>query len=358
MTKAEFFAQLEQAITHLSRDTREDILRYFTEQFEDLTEEGMTEAEAVAALGDFREALAVLQEESPAPQNEGTAETSGEIERRTFTAEYLPPRIRLTEKNCGVELLPSPDGRLRVEYEVNRWTEVSVSCDADCLTYTAREIPHIFRIQIQGRKGTRLYLPQGYLPTLEINTTNAPIRVSDISSDDALFHTQNASIALTNLTANDLTAKTLNAPVKAEHITAKNLTAKTSNASLRAAHLTAGEMLLKTSNGPLAAEHITADILDASTVNGKISAEYLTVPTVSLTTANGKITLHNADVHHVTLSTLNAGIEAILPGTAGDYGITGISSTVIRSDKGANSPRSLNAKTANGKVNITFTGER
>ena len=357
MTKAEFFTQLEQAIAHFPPDTREDILRYFTEQFEDLTEEGKTEAEAVAALGDFQEALAALQEEFPAPQKEEPAESADRSERRTFTAEHLPPRIRLAEKNCSVELLPSPDGRVRVEYETDRWTEVSVSCDADCLTYTAREIPRVLHIQLRSRKGTRLYLPQGYLPALEITSSNAPIRVSDISSADALLHTRNAPIALTNLTAEELTAKTSNAPVKAEHIAAKKLSAKTSNASLRAAHLTAGEMLLKTSNGPLAAEHITADTLDASTINGRISAEYLTVPTVSLTTANGKIALHNADVHHVTLTTINAGIDAILPGTAGDYGITAVTSNAILSDKGVNSPRSLNAKTANGKVNITFTGE-
>lgn len=358
MTKAEFFAQLNQAITHLPQDTREDILRYFTEQFEDLTEEGMTEADAVAALGDFREAFDALQADTSAPQNENSPETAGSTERRTFTAEHLPPRIYLTEKNCGVEVLPSPDGRLRVEYSISRFTEVTVSCDAGCFTYTAREIPHFFRIQIQNRKPARLYLPQDYLPTMEIQTSNAPIRVSDISCTDALFHTQNSSIVLSNLTTEDLTAKTANAPIKAEHITAQKLTAKTANASLRAAHLNAGEMQLKTANGSLAAEHITADSLDASTANGKIAAEYLTVPTVTLTTSNGKISLENADVHHVTLSTFNAGIHAILPGTAADYGISTVTSTAIHSLQSAGAARSLNAKTFNGKLDITFAGKQ
>ncbi len=358
MTKAEFFAQLEQAITHLPKDTREDILRYFTEQFEDLTEEGMTEAEAVAALGDFREAFDSLQADTSAPQNEGTPETAAHTEHRIFTAEHLPPRIRLTEKNCGVEILPSPDGRLWVEYDITRFTEVTVSCDANCFTYTAREIPRFFCIQFQRRKPTRLYLPQGYRPTMEIQTSNAPVRAADISCADALFHTQNSSILLTNLTADDLTVKTCNSPAKAEHITAKKLTVKTANASLRAAYLTAGEMQLNTTNGSLAAEHITADSLDASTANGKIIAEHLTVPTVTLTTSNGKISLENADVQHVNLSTFNAGIHAILPGTAADYGISTVTSTAIHSLRSAGAARSLNAKTFNGKLDITFVGEQ
>ena len=357
MTKVEFFTQLEQAITHLPQDTREDIFRYFTEQFEDLTEEGMTEAEAVAALGDFREAFDSLQAETAAPQEEAP-ETASHTERRTFTAAHLPPRIRLTEKNCGVEILPSPDGRLWVEYDITRFTEVTVSCDANCFTYTAREIPRFFCIQFQRRKPTRLYLPHGYLPAMEIQTSNAPIRAADISCADALFHTQNSSILLANLTADDLTAKTCNSPAKAEHITAKKLTVKTANASLRAAYLTAGEMQLNTTNGSLAAEHITADSLDASTANGKITAEHLTIPTVTLTSSNGKISLENAAVQHVNLSTFNAGINAILPGTAADYGISTVTSTAIHSLRSAGAARSLNAKTFNGKLNITFAGEQ
>ncbi len=319
MTKVEFFTQLEQAITHLPQDTREDILRYFTEQFEDLTEEGLTEAEAVAALGDFREAFDSLQAETAAPQEEAP-ETASRTERRTFTAAHLPPCIRLTEKNCGVEILPSPDGRLWVEYSITRFIEVTVSCDANCFTYTAREIPRFFGIHIQNRKPTRLYLPHGYLPAMEIQTSNAPIRAADISCADALFHTQNSSILLANLTADDLTVKTCNSPAKAEHITAKKLTVKTAN--------------------------------------GKIIAEHLTVPTVTLTTSNGKISLENADVQHVTLSTFNAGINAILPGTAADYGISTVTSTAVRSVQTAGASRSLNAKTFNGKLNITFAGEQ
>lgn len=338
MTKAEFFAELKQAIAHLPGDTRDDTLRYFTEQFEDLTEEGMTEDEAAEALSDFRETVSALQEESAAHRDRHTTETADRTEHRTFTAEHLPPRIQLTEKNCGVELLPSPDGRLRVEYAVSRFTEISVSCDTDCFTYTAREIPHFVRIQFLSRKPTRLYLPQGYLPHLEIITGNAPIRVADISCATGLIKTSNSPISLAHITAEELTAKTANSSLKAEHISAEKLTAKTANSPLKAAHITAKEMRLGTSNASLTAEHIT-------------------VPDITLTTSNGKISLQNADVHHVTLSTVNAGIDATLPGTGGDYGITAVTSTAIRSDKAVNSPRSLNAKTFNGKVNITFTGE-
>ena len=70
----------------------------------------------------------------------------------------------------------------------------------------------------------------------------------------------------------------------------------------------------------------------------------------------GRISLQNADVHHVTLSTVNAGIDATLPGTAADYGISTVTSTAIHSLQSAGAARSLNAKTFNGKLDITFAG--
>ena len=68
-----------------------------------------------------------------------------------------------------------------------------------------------------------------------------------------------------------------------------------------------------------------------------------------------KLSDHNSAVN---LSNFNAGIHAILPGTAADYGISTVTSTAIHSLQSAGAARSLNAKTFNGKLDITFAGKQ
>ncbi|MBO5269880.1 MAG: DUF1700 domain-containing protein [Clostridia bacterium] len=68
MNKYEFLARLRAHLEPLSAEAREDTLTYYAEAIDDRIEEGMTEQEAVAAMGDVREiADAILKEHSDAP---------------------------------------------------------------------------------------------------------------------------------------------------------------------------------------------------------------------------------------------------------------------------------------------------
>ncbi|MBQ2766503.1 MAG: DUF4097 family beta strand repeat protein [Clostridia bacterium] len=366
MTKAEFIAKLNEALSSLSVNARQDAILFFTEQIDDLIDEGKTEDQAVDALGDFHALVAALYKEEQASrsgENRDTQTVRGESNRpeaRSFTTDKRPSTIVLTETNCAVQILPSPDHKIHLEYEITRQIDVTITCDHDRLTYTAREIFPVFHFHIFGRKPVSLYLPADYLPDLEIKTGNAPLRAGNISCDTANFKTGNASLSLAHITAKKLTAQTSNAPIRAEHFTADLVKLNTSNASLTTTHCTCSSLSCKTSNGTLLTEHCSLNTLNAVTSNGKNTAEHITADIVNLTSSNGTVRLQNAEVKEITLITSNGSINAILPGSIADYRIDAQTSNGKSSlpPHKATGEKSLKASTRNGKINVMFNADQ
>jgi len=64
MTKKDFLAQLQSRLAHLSKEDAEERLSFYAEMIDDRVEEGLTEEEAVAAIGSIDEVAA--QETTPA----------------------------------------------------------------------------------------------------------------------------------------------------------------------------------------------------------------------------------------------------------------------------------------------------
>ena len=65
MTKAEFLKALEEKLSALSAEDRAASLAYYEEIIDDRMEEGLCEADAVAAAGPVEEAAAQLLAETP-----------------------------------------------------------------------------------------------------------------------------------------------------------------------------------------------------------------------------------------------------------------------------------------------------
>ena len=65
MTKADFLRLLERALMQLSEEERRKNLEYYSELLDDMMEEGMTEAEAVARLGSPNQIAQNILQEMP-----------------------------------------------------------------------------------------------------------------------------------------------------------------------------------------------------------------------------------------------------------------------------------------------------
>ena len=68
MTKLQFLLSLHEKLSALPENEAEEHLRFYTEMIEDRMEEGLSEEEAVAAVGDADEIAAQILKEFPTPK--------------------------------------------------------------------------------------------------------------------------------------------------------------------------------------------------------------------------------------------------------------------------------------------------
>jgi len=89
MTKSEFLAALENGLAALPREDREKSLDYYSEMIDDRIEEGMSEQEAVEAVGSAEELAAGIVAEAAPPEPEAApepAQTAEPEQRRRMGA--------------------------------------------------------------------------------------------------------------------------------------------------------------------------------------------------------------------------------------------------------------------------------
>ena len=67
MTKNSFLSALDRALSQLPPEEREKHLSYYSELIDDMVEDGMSEEEATAKLGDVREIADTILHETPLP---------------------------------------------------------------------------------------------------------------------------------------------------------------------------------------------------------------------------------------------------------------------------------------------------
>lgn len=363
MTKAGFLQKLRDAVADLPAADRDAAIEYFTEQLDDRIEEGMTEGEAVDSLGAFADIVAALHDNAADAVTAAATDTvRGETIRprpAVYDTADLPKVLALRETNCAVELLPAADGRLRIEYDVTRWVEVNLERVGDTLSYTAREIPHIFHFDFISRKPVRVYLPQGAgIDRVELRTSNAKLSARDVSHANLKLHTSNASVIAERIEAADLGVKSSNGSVHAADLKAANLGLTTSNGSIRAERLEGANVGLTTSNGSIHADRLTAANLAAKSSNASVRVDTVSATVIDLTTSNGRIELQNVaeSLADVALVTSNASVAATLPGSIADYRIVSSGGNLPKQKNSGT--KSLRAKTSNGKINIDFIADR
>ena len=82
MTKNEFLAVLEKGLRSLSKSDKEKSLEYYREMIDDRIENGQTEAEAVADMGNLNDIIAQILAESPKKEHP-------EKEKRTLSVPII-----------------------------------------------------------------------------------------------------------------------------------------------------------------------------------------------------------------------------------------------------------------------------
>ena len=110
MTKQEFLAQLQSGLLGLTESDAQERLTFYSEMIDDRMEEGLSEQDAVAQIGEIDEIVASILAEIPrnapeAPQEEGAEESTAEemAEEPAKAADPLPEKYVKPEKESKKE---------------------------------------------------------------------------------------------------------------------------------------------------------------------------------------------------------------------------------------------------------------
>lgn len=382
MNRQDFLTEFFRALGPMSEAEREQIADYYHELICDRLEQGMTEEEAVAEMGDPAEAAAGFREQYAAEENAPAPE------RKLVAVEDVPG---LQVLDFGVENL-----RIIVQGIADEAELPSIRFDADPEVDDIRSETRdgVFCYRHRLRKSTGLPLlrffkspelrdfviriPASWKGTLLLKTCNGPISVSGVEDMQKLsMTTSNGRLELRDLSASRIEAKSGNAQIIMQNIGTIHLEAVTSNGKMEADGIRGDELFLHTTNGSVKLRDLQADGIRAETSNGKIEAQNCAASgALRLSSTNGAVTLENAAASAICLISSNArltverikapqielrssngGISGTVLGKAEDYETearTSNSSCNLPNLSGTGRPKRLSAVTSNARIQIEF----
>ena len=317
MNKAEFLDKLCQGLRfQADPDEIRRVVAFYDQAIDDRVEDGMTEEEAVAALGDLDEIIrgvkdAWEQEPQGRPQEDVPP---GDTARRDFDP-ALSTRFEIFDTSLDVHLLPSPDGQVHLEYPSGgRW-----------------------RYDITGENTVTIRRSRKTTPPEQLHFDIFGMKFS-FTKPDFGFFTENASLKLLLPAA---------APVAVSVNTAsENLTAERVRLASLSAALASGDVELR---------DVEAEgRLSASSASGDVDGARLTAPEISLSSASGDVELSDIRCGSLTARSASGDVdlERVLPS---ERLTAGAVSGDISADLGVPCPE-ITLDTVSGDIDLSLHG--
>ncbi len=371
MTKAEFLDRLCEGLSfHSSAEDIQKIVMFYSEAIDDRMEDGQTEAEAVAAMGNLndiiREARSSWRQEEgreKTDENEdgdrwdGEKARPGQVRRSWDAGEVT--RIDVYDTTGDIELLPSPDGQLHAEYTVTDEWRYDVSGERTVTIRRARNgaVPRthinlfgkVFSFSTPALGGLftdelnlKLYIPRVSAVTVSVNATSGNVECRDVSLE-ALF----VKIADGDVTAEDTAAD-------------GKISLVSVSGDVYARGLSAPELTVNTISGDLTLEDLSAASLALKSVSGDVNASELAV-TQRLTagSVSGDMTLPlTVPCRETSVEAVSGDVALVLAGPDSLYtAVTRTNSGAVHIDGGAFSgANTVRVKTVSGDIGIYFQG--
>ena len=243
-------------------------------------------------------------------------------EKAVFSVNALGiEEIRIKARNMPVKVTSSDVDDIAIHYYTCEEDPYEVSLDGS--TLTLKYLNENLSQSTDSDPDIELIVPKEFAGAFQMDTSNASVIVSGLNSVRNVY------------------INTSNAPIGLEHVASDQVVANTSNGAVILDEVSvSGALDVKSSNGTLTARHVTA--------GNKLS----------MVTSNGPISIDDAASAVIELSTSNGSITGSVEGKRSDYTIaSGTSNGDNSLGDGGNGDYLLNAHTSNGNINIRFLGE-
>ncbi len=352
MNKEMYLKRLRSLIRALPEDERRTIIDFYREIIEDKIESGLTEAQAVAELGDVGALAQKILAENPnrKPHNAnrvagiavasffgvlivaaivvnvlnfmnlraytGNAQTAGQSpagqipgateqetgteEEKTVTAPVTGIKcIYVDAENKEVSLERGTGNDISMTYQTDKEQTFTFSMNNGVMKLINRQrfgFDLFHFISSAGTNRITVSVPESYAGEIYLNTSNGRVAVSDA------------------LQVSKLTCDSSNGAISISNVHAETVHVDTSNASLELTQLTAAKVDARTSNGRISVNDITSADIDLNSSNGSIKGNIVGEEqdySIRTSTSNGKCSPANRSggSKNLTCDTSNAEIN-------------------------------------------------
>lgn len=321
MKREEFLSRLKRELGDIAREDTQQIEDFYEELILDGMEQGFTEEEILERFGSPEEVARQVRREYGGliPYTSKVNNDSG------YESSEMVHTVLVDASNLRINVRTVENGPIRVLFHPKEGSDKVTFTEENGVFSFVHRTKGLFHLNwlnlFLDYNILILEIPRNFGGTLKLKTSNAPIRVAN----------------LTNLAAAELISG--NGKIKAENIKADAFTIRTSNSRLELVGL-------------------KGRTLEAVTNNGSVSAKECSFPERAvLQTKNGGVSCRNLISDQIQMQTCNGSVTGTIIGNVNDYAIQ--SGTMNGSNNLRNVPnegmrKSLCAKTVNGQIHLEF----
>jgi len=403
MNKAQFISELSDRLSLLDSDERQRFISYCCEMIDDRIEDGMSEEEAVAAIGSIDEITREVLTEHPA---EAAAPEKAAIQPQIITFAEPICRLDVEHKDVGLTIVSGklPEGEtVRIELELAE--EPFMHCEVNNGTLILRRVEaekngfldNLFRRfirfgsfsytckvtlaenallsgSIQGSSGSCRLSVLNFSGDLTAGNGSGCTRISSITAQRAQLQSASGSLWISSVSAEDITAGVSSGSIRANDINCRRLELRASSGAVRAESIKADAFSLSSSSGSVRASCISATTVNVKASSGSVRLADINAQDMSVNTSSGAAALSNAALTGTLTASMSSGtmklssVEAaemslssgsgIISGTlCGDpesYSFCANSRSGHISVPNTNGPRRVEVKTGSGIISLSF----
>lgn len=358
MKKSEFLDELCRALRFCpSAEEVQRTVNFYSEAIDDRMEDGMSEEEAVAAMGSVEDIVWELkstwQKEDSAPAGESVR--PGKV-KRVLSPDTVT-RIEVFDTSGSIDILPSPDGQIHIEYTASDTWRYDITGESVVTvrrvkngewgkTLTLGLFGRDFTVPIPNFNGAfkelylKLLLPASGGPAVSVNSVSGDVECRSVSP--AQLYVKLASGGMTMAYARveeKLSVITVSGDVDLTEVSAPEAAVSTVSGDVDIEELSAAELDLKTVSGDIDAGNIAVTKrLTAGSVSGDLALA-LTVP-----------------CERLGIDSVSGDVELDLAGSDALYTVTTKTNTgdVQISGQPYIGPDQVRIKTMSGDITVSF----
>lgn len=330
MTKKEFLKKLEKALSSLPTQDRDEVMRYYTDYFEDavdrdeaaiLEELGAPESIAAQILEEYKQGSATESNSTDTTDNEGVHK-SVLSPFSSINGDLLNSKLVIERGNEYSILIKQRDPDLAAN--------ISYHIKDDTLIIREKRTYYFGFNFIGFRKNSQtlihITLPNEKYETFNITNANGSINISGLAVRKVHIDGANGGVKVDSMLISDLYIETVNGAIKINNVDTLSISTETVNGSITVNNAQTQDLKSECVNGSISL---------SGTLSGQISAE----------SVNGSISV----ITSVSRNEFDWSIETV----HGSVRIDGQkASKTTRKNSGASNR--INCETVNGSVNINF----